>query len=317
MREPHPLPLVDELLGSVDGATVFSKIDVKDAYHQLEISQQSRPITTFIMKTGLYRYKRLMFGVSCAPEIFQKTMETVLVGLKGIIIYLDDIVVFGASKIEHDKRLEELLKRLEQYGVLLNHQKCVYRANEIEFLGHVLNANGVKPTESRITAIRSFREPKIAYNYETIYESGSNNLADALSRLCVIPPKAFDHSTEMHIHRMVQSCVLDAVVLKDIVEATKKDGTLQEVLLSLEMNTWTENTRGYKQFKPELHTAGGVVMRGDRRVIPETLQAQVIACAHEGHPGMSSIRGGGDNKANPCGTCSTGVIRNILSVRFP
>ncbi|XP_055543126.1 uncharacterized protein K02A2.6-like [Wyeomyia smithii] len=94
----------------------------------------------------------------------------------------------------------------------------------------------------------------------------------------------------MHIHQMVQSCVPDAAVLKDIVEATKKDGTLQEVLLSLEMNTWTESTRGYKQFKPELHTAVGVVMRGDRLVIPETLQAQVIACAHEGHPGMSVMK---------------------------
>lgn len=89
-----------------------------------------------------------MFGVSCAPEIFQKTMETILAGLEGIIIYLDDIVVFGTTKDEHDERLRNLLKRLEQYGVLLNEKKCVYGVKEIEFLGHVLNAEGVKPTEN-------------------------------------------------------------------------------------------------------------------------------------------------------------------------
>ncbi|XP_058817909.1 uncharacterized protein K02A2.6-like [Topomyia yanbarensis] len=160
IRETHPLPLVDELLGSVNGATTFSKVDIKDAYHQLEISERSRPITTFITKSGLFRYKRLMFGVSCAPEIFQKTMETILAGLEGIIVYLDDIVVFGSSKQEHDNRLQTLLKRLEEYGVLLNHQKCIYGVSELEFLGHVLSKKGVSPTESRMKAIQSFREPR-------------------------------------------------------------------------------------------------------------------------------------------------------------
>ncbi|XP_055540746.1 uncharacterized protein K02A2.6-like [Wyeomyia smithii] len=162
LRETHPLPLVDEILGSVDGATTFSKIDIKDAYHQLEISKESRPITTFITKTGLYRYKRLMFGISCAPEIFQKTMETILAGLEGIIVYLDDVVVYGSTKEEHDKRLQGLQNRLKEYGVLLNHQKFVYGVPELEFLGHVLNENGVKTTEDRLASIKGFREPRNA-----------------------------------------------------------------------------------------------------------------------------------------------------------
>ncbi|XP_062535091.1 uncharacterized protein K02A2.6-like, partial [Armigeres subalbatus] len=103
LRETHPLPLVEELLGSVTGAVRFSKIDIKDAYHQVEISERSRPITTFITKYGLFRYKRLMFGVSCAPEFFQKVMESILAGLDGLIVYLDDVIIHGTTKKEHDE----------------------------------------------------------------------------------------------------------------------------------------------------------------------------------------------------------------------
>ncbi|XP_062698180.1 uncharacterized protein LOC134284037 [Aedes albopictus] len=159
LRESHPLPLVDELLSSVSGAVLFSKLDIKDAYHQVELSERSRPITTFITKYGLYRYKRLMFGVSCAPELFQKTMEVVTAGLEGVIVYLDDAVVFGATKEEHDRRLAALLKRFSDYDILLNEQKCIYGVESLEFLGHQLSTTGVRPTESRLAAIEKFREP--------------------------------------------------------------------------------------------------------------------------------------------------------------
>ena len=100
-----------------------------------------------------------MFGISCAPGIFQKTMEAVLAGLSGIVIYIDDIIVFGATKQEHDKRLEDVKKRLKEYGVLLNEAKCVYAVEELEFLGHTLCTQGIRPTENRMAAVKNFREP--------------------------------------------------------------------------------------------------------------------------------------------------------------
>lgn len=101
-----------------------------------------------------------MFGISCAPEIFQKVMESIVAGLDGVVVYLDDVMVVGRSQEEHDRRLENLLKRFEQYGVLLNKKKCIYNASRIEFLGHELSNEGFRPTESKIDAIRSFREPR-------------------------------------------------------------------------------------------------------------------------------------------------------------
>lgn len=101
-----------------------------------------------------------MFGVSCAPELFQKVMESIVAGLDGVIVYLDDAVVFGTTVEEHDRRLAALLKRFAEYNILLNEEKCVYSTECLEFLGHQLSVQGVKPTESRILAIQNFREPQ-------------------------------------------------------------------------------------------------------------------------------------------------------------
>ncbi|XP_058453152.1 uncharacterized protein K02A2.6-like [Malaya genurostris] len=159
LRETHPFPLIEELLSSVKGAVKFSKLDVKDAYHQVEISEASRGITTFITKYGLFRYKRLMFGVSCAPELFQKVMDTIVAGLDGVMVYLDDVVVVGKTQTEHDQRLNDLLKRFKEYNVLLNWDKCQFNVEKLECLGHELSVEGIRPVESRISAIKQFRIP--------------------------------------------------------------------------------------------------------------------------------------------------------------
>lgn len=101
-----------------------------------------------------------MFGISCAPELFQKVMESVVAGLEGVVVYLDDVLVSGRTQAEHDKRLELLLNRMKEYGILLNEEKCVINVSELEFLGHELSEKGIRPTESRVSAIKSFREPR-------------------------------------------------------------------------------------------------------------------------------------------------------------
>lgn len=101
-----------------------------------------------------------MFGVSCAPELFQKVMESIVAGLDGVIVYLDDVIVHGTTVEEHDRRLAAVLERFSGYDILLNEKKCVYGAECLEFLGHQLSIQGVKPTESRISAIQNFREPQ-------------------------------------------------------------------------------------------------------------------------------------------------------------
>lgn len=158
-RENHPLPTMDDFLPQLNGAKVFSKLDVKQAYHQVEISPASREITTFMTRKGLYRYTRLMFGITCAPEMFQKLMEQILSGCDGVLIYIDDIVVHAPNKELHDMRLRKVLDRLREFDVLLNKEKCVFGVSQIKFVGHIFTAFGVTPIHDHLSAVRNFREP--------------------------------------------------------------------------------------------------------------------------------------------------------------
>lgn len=159
IREKHPIPTMEDLLPNLRNSKFFSKLDIRNAFHQLEISEGSRHITTFITKQGLFRYKRLMFGISCAPEIFQKVMEKLLIGCDGCIVYIDDILIFAIDENEHDRRLKQVLIRLRDAGVKLNREKSEIKVKSIVFLGHVLNEQGIKPSEDRIHSIRNFRRP--------------------------------------------------------------------------------------------------------------------------------------------------------------
>ena len=159
-RERHPIPTIEELLQEMNHSKIFSKLDVKWAY-QIELDPESRDITTFATHKGLFRYKRLMFGVSCAPEMYHRTMQQTLAGCKGLRNILDDIIVFTSSEKEHNKRLEEVLKRLKEKGLKLNKEKCCFNM-KVEFMGHVLSKDGVAPEELKVKAVASAREPKNA-----------------------------------------------------------------------------------------------------------------------------------------------------------
>lgn len=160
MRENHPLPTMEHLLPKIRKAKYFTKLDIKNAFHQAELHPNSRHVTTFITSKGLYRYKRLMFGISSAPELFQKIMEKMLIQCEGSINFIDDILVFGSTENEHDSRLKIVLEVLKENNVLLNETKCIYKVQKVNFLGHELKPDGVRPLKKYIESIAAFRVPK-------------------------------------------------------------------------------------------------------------------------------------------------------------
>ena len=100
---------IDEITAQLEGAQVFSVLDAESGFHQIQLDKASRPLTTFAAHRGLYRFKRLPFGIACAPEIFQRVVADILQGLPGVIVYIDDILVFGRTVEEHSKRLDAVL----------------------------------------------------------------------------------------------------------------------------------------------------------------------------------------------------------------
>lgn len=114
-RERHPLPSVDQVLAQLSGATVFSKLDANSGFWQVPLSPDSALLTTFITPFGRFCFHRLPFGISSAPEIFQRLMSQMLAGLPGTVCMMDDVLVYGATQQEHD-RLEKVLEQIQDSG---------------------------------------------------------------------------------------------------------------------------------------------------------------------------------------------------------
>ena len=161
-RVRHPIPTVDEILQGMNGSKVFSKLDLKWGYHQIELEENSREITTFATHAGLYRYKRLLFGVNTATEQYQYEIQRVLAGLEGAQNISDDIIIHAADRETHDERLHAVLKRLQASGLTLNPKKCEFHLSEITFMGILISEKGIGPTAERIKALAEAREPETA-----------------------------------------------------------------------------------------------------------------------------------------------------------
>ena len=123
--ERYQIPTVYEVLHNLNQSTVLSncKLDLKWGYHQLELHPDSWSITTFTTHCGLYRYKRLMFGINSAPEVYQHVIQQTFQGCEGVANISDDIIVHGRSIEEHNKRLQQVLERLKEKNLTLNAEK--------------------------------------------------------------------------------------------------------------------------------------------------------------------------------------------------
>ena len=158
-NEVYPLPRIEELFAAVSGGKIFSKLDLSHAYLQLQLDEASQEYVTINTHRGLYRYTRLPFGVASAPAIFQRTMETLLRGLPMVVVYIDDILIAGRSQEEHHTNLARVLQRLEDAGIRLKREKCSFCLPEVEYLGHSISAEGLRPSMTKVKAITGAPKP--------------------------------------------------------------------------------------------------------------------------------------------------------------
>lgn len=158
--DDHPLPTIEELFANVAGGEKFTKIDLTQAYLQLEVEESDRELLTLSTHKGLYRPTRLMYGIAPAPAIWQRFIEEVLNGIPGVTVFLDDIRITGQNDYEHMQRLEEVLKRLSSYNMRINLEKCQFFANEIEYCGYLIDKTGIHKVKKKITAIQDMPRPE-------------------------------------------------------------------------------------------------------------------------------------------------------------
>ena len=158
--EIYPLPRAEELHANLARGKCFTKLDMSNAYLQLPLDDDSKQYVTVNTHEGLFQYNRLPFGISSAPAIFQRHMKTLLQGLKGVAVYIDDILVTGPTLEEHLQNLEKVLEKLQSAGLRLNKEKCFFLRPSIDYLGHVIDQDGIHPTQEKVTAIKEALRPK-------------------------------------------------------------------------------------------------------------------------------------------------------------
>ena len=133
------MPTTDELINDSNGATIFSKLDLGQGYHQLMLDEESKNLTTFSTHKRLRRYKRLCFGVNSAAEIFQHKISETIQDIPNAKNMSDDVIVWGHSQEEHNTTLESVLQRFREKGLTLNGPKCRYNKTSLEFYGMILS----------------------------------------------------------------------------------------------------------------------------------------------------------------------------------
>ena len=149
--EQYPLPCPEDLFATLSGGTVLTKLDLSQAYLQYQLDETSTKLTTINTHQGLYQYRRLPFGVASAPALFQKLMDTVLQGKQGVICYIDNI---SSSEVaEHLSTLDSVLDCLQQHGFRLRKDKCRFLMPSVEYLGHIVDASGIRATLEKVDAI--------------------------------------------------------------------------------------------------------------------------------------------------------------------
>lgn len=142
------------------GGEQFSKLDLKDAYNQLELEELSRKFTVINTHLGLLEYVRLPFGVSSAPAIFQRVMETLFKGITDTAVSLDDILVTGCTTETHLSSLKKVLARLKESRLRLKKGICEFLRDSLKFLGHTIDRNGIRPVNEKVRAIRDAPIPR-------------------------------------------------------------------------------------------------------------------------------------------------------------
>ena len=152
-RERHVLPAVDQIVAQLSGVKVFTKLDANAGFWQIKLAENSVLYTTFIIPFGRFCFQRLPFGITSALEFFQKKMSCILADLRGVVCMMDDVLVHGSTHKEHDERLKAVLNKLQSTGVTLNKEKCQFRKTRVQFLGQIIDGQGIKPDPAKVEAI--------------------------------------------------------------------------------------------------------------------------------------------------------------------
>ena len=154
-----PLPKIDEIYARLKGSKVYSGFDARSGYHHMELSAKARPKSAFMTPTDKYEFTRCPFGLMQAPAYFQRLINKVLAGLDFAFGYLDDILIYSPDVPTHLVHMRQLLQRLREADLKLNREKCNFFKSHIQYLGHLISGEGIKPLPKKLESIKEMPPP--------------------------------------------------------------------------------------------------------------------------------------------------------------
>ena len=149
-REHYHLPNRSEILSEMADARYFTKMDASQGFYQIQLDEESTQLCTVATPFGGYSFKRLPYGINCAPEIFHAKIQQLFESETGVKVFMDDTVVWGRTREEHDARLKKALATIRRSGLKLNEKKCVFGVTELTYLGEKLTHQGIKPDPDKV-----------------------------------------------------------------------------------------------------------------------------------------------------------------------
>ncbi|PIK38685.1 hypothetical protein BSL78_24481 [Apostichopus japonicus] len=165
-RSHYQLPTTEEISTRLTGAQYLSCLDASSGFWQCCLYEESSELYTFNTRFGRYKYLRMPFGISSAPEVFHRVVKEIFEGIDRVESYMDDFLVLGRTKDEHDTRLRNVLQRARENNFKLNGKKCKFAQTEIKYLGHILSRDGLKPDDSKVEAVLGMPTPQCKKDVE-------------------------------------------------------------------------------------------------------------------------------------------------------